>query len=272
MKKVLIIVTLIGFVVINSCKKPEIDTETQSAVDNAVCEAEFGKIVPQANDAAVKQPGAKKTETAGCVQVVLDTTLNGGNWPRTMYIIFDTAATSSGCVGNDGKVRKGILEVVLNRRWKSINYSNSVALARITPINYWVNGIKYEGTIDVYRPAINVFRTVVTNGRCWNSNWDMNWNCNRTLTTNFHNIVTDSIISFSTYGSSDGVNRNGLAYNTNVDSSTPLVKTVDCKYVGSGILSLTPDGKAARSIDYGNGNCDNKATVTINGNNFEIDM
>jgi hypothetical protein len=37
-------------------------------------------------------------------------------------------------------------------------------------------------------------------------------------------------------------------------------------------MELTPEGKSKRIIDFGNGNCDNKATITIDGNKFQFDL
>ncbi|MBN8702715.1 MAG: hypothetical protein J0M08_06600 [Bacteroidetes bacterium] len=268
MKKVFVasLTTLLGVVLtIASCKKPELDTETQSSVDNAICEAEFAKIVPSANDNAVKQPGAKKTETGGCATVTIgDTTLLA--WPRVMTILYDTA---SGCVGNDQKVRKGRIVISLNRRWGVPHPTNP--LATITLVDYYVNGIKFEGTMTVYKPALNKFRTVLQNGKCSNNSWNMSWNCDRTTTVNYA-AGTDSVATIQIDGDADGVNRKGVAYTANIISS--LIKPVDCKWFTSGVLDLKPDGKSTRTIDYsvGGGGCDSKASLTINGNSFEFDM
>ena len=44
------------------------------------------------------------------------------------------------------------------------------------------------------------------------------------------------------------------------------------RHFTQGVLEHTPAGKATRYIDYGNGVCDNKATVTINGNTYAITL
>ena len=40
----------------------------------------------------------------------------------------------------------------------------------------------------------------------------------------------------------------------------------------AGVLEHTPGGKATRYIDYGNGSCDDQATVTINGHVYTITL
>ncbi|MBL7883620.1 MAG: hypothetical protein JNL69_06100, partial [Bacteroidia bacterium] len=44
---------------LNSCKKDEPDTETQSAVDNNICETEFTKMMPRVNDFGINEQGIK---------------------------------------------------------------------------------------------------------------------------------------------------------------------------------------------------------------------
>ncbi len=52
---------LIGLIALtlNSCKKEEPDTETQSAVDNNICETEFTKMMPRINSYGINEQGIK---------------------------------------------------------------------------------------------------------------------------------------------------------------------------------------------------------------------
>lgn len=52
---------------------------------------------------------------------------------------------------------------------------------------------------------------------------------------------------------------------------TPLVKANNCYWVsaGTGILNINGLDFA---VDYGDGNCDNKATVTVNGQTYQITL
>ena len=68
----------------------------------------------------------------------------------------------------------------------------------------------------------------------------------------------------------NGVNRNGKAYDIKI--TKPLIKRFGCSYIESGIVELTPEGLSTRTIDYGDGTCDNKAKLTINGNSFDFTL
>lgn len=52
---------------------------------------------------------------------------------------------------------------------------------------------------------------------------------------------------------------------------TPLLYDGSCEYIKSGIIELTRNDKVT-TIDYGDGTCDNKATVTTDGTTEEINL
>ena len=52
-----------------------------------------------------------------------------------------------------------------------------------------------------------------------------------------------------------------MAFTTHI--AEPLVKEMDCIWIVSGILEVTPEGLTTRELDFGDGACDNDATLTI---------
>ena len=52
----------------------------------------------------------------------------------------------------------------------------------------------------------------------------------------------------------------------------PLVKTDDCKYIVEGTIEYLKDGKTVAVVDYGNGECDNIATKTVDGKTYEFEL
>ena len=73
-------------------------------------------------------------------------------------------------------------------------------------------------------------------------------------------------------GGADGTDRNGKAFSVSIDDSNPLVRKTGCTYISKGAQTLKLEGKKDRIIDYGDGSCDNKATLTIDGNVFEFSL
>ena len=53
-------VLFLAGITINSCKKEEPDTDTQSSLDNSICEGEFSRIFPQTASIAVNDSGVLK--------------------------------------------------------------------------------------------------------------------------------------------------------------------------------------------------------------------
>ena len=51
----------------------------------------------------------------------------------------------------------------------------------------------------------------------------------------------------------------------------PLIKNMACKFLVSGVIEIKKNDKL-RSIDYGNGQCDDSAMLTFNGEDYEIHL
>jgi hypothetical protein len=51
---------------------------------------------------------------------------------------------------------------------------------------------------------------------------------------------------------------------------TPLRIELACRFIVSGTIEMRPQDRPVRLLDYGNGDCDNVATVTINGETYTI--
>lgn len=257
-----------AMLIFNSCKKEEVDNETQSVVDNAVSEQEFMRISPTVNGRAINNPGVKKLIagiTAACPNVTItgDTSWTNPNDPPTMTMNYNPACTDP----LDGRTRSGEMICSFSKPFDSIG-----CVITVNFNNYYSNGNKYEGTVKITRLAANSFNTKVIGGKCSGSNWTVYYDCDRTLTmtSGFNTPTDDSDDVFTLSGSANGTNRNGKKYSVVITSD--LVKATSCKWIQSGEFQLTPDGLATRIVNYGSGACDNKATFTVNGNTFEFTM
>src|ERR1035437_9676569 len=98
---------------LNSCKKTKPDTETQSAVDNSVCEGEFTRTMNVVNSFGIREQGVKSVESTCPAVTLSDTIANQGAWPRTLTVNYGT-----GCYDSiDHKTRKGSIICVFSNRW-----------------------------------------------------------------------------------------------------------------------------------------------------------
>src|SRR4051812_30809616 len=122
-------ITLCGLL-FNSCKKDkkEVDNETQTVVDNAICEQEFMRMGPAVSERAVSTAGVKKT-LPGYYQVFstcANDSLSGdplayaqGNFkPNNLPTI--TLDWGAGCTDIDGVFRSGKLTTTFTKSYDSV--------------------------------------------------------------------------------------------------------------------------------------------------------
>jgi hypothetical protein len=46
--------------------------------------------------------------------------------------------------------------------------------------------------------------------------------------------------------------------------TTPLIKSFTCKWISKGVIKISVNDQNG-TLNYGNGNCDDEATITVNG-------
>ncbi len=178
------------------------------------------------------------------------------------------------CLGPGGKTRSGkIIIEYLGRRF--MPGSKIVTTFQ----NYSVNGIKLEGTRILTNVSANetaaVSFSIVEDGMkvtypdgtfaTRSSSRIRTWN--RTL-----NPTGDT---WTVTGSAIGLNRKGKEYIMTI--TKPLVYKRSCAITNKvfipveGTKELKTEGKSV-TIDYGNGNCNNKVTITILGKSKEVEL
>jgi hypothetical protein len=69
-------------------------------------------------------------------------------------------------------------------------------------------------------------------------------------------------------GTANGIRPNGLTWEREIIN--PLRVELACRFIVSGTIEIRPEDRPVRLFDYGNGDCDNIATVTINGEIYTI--
>lgn len=272
MKKSLVasfIIITLSLITFESCKKtPTVDNETQSVVDNAICEQQFMTIAPNVNSkgsGSPKNQGFKTTSTCGTWSVATtnmsDTITNAAgtytNGPVTFEINY------AGCIDNDGITKSGKIIIKSTHKWSMLTGTNTaIATTTVSFNNYTVDGVLYDGSVIITK-STNTLTTKVIGGHCTNSGWNIYYDCDKTFTKNANGDYTIN-------GTSTGTNREGRTFTTNI--LTPLFKPSNYKFITSGTLELTPNGFKTRTVDFGNGTLDDQATFTVDGQTFTFTM
>lgn len=264
----------------SSCKKRRLNRDTTTTIDASTIEGAFNDMQKVSEDAAKEEnlEGQRGENgfaaTYGNPTVTVTPAWPDPSFPKDIEIDFGTGTTDW-----LGITRKGILNVNVTGF-----YRDSGAVFTIVPSNFYVQNYKLEGIKVVSNKGRNTdgnmwYTISIANGKLttpdgetvnWESQREREWIGGESTTWLSHGLsgITDD--RYSITGTANGVNRLGRAFTINITKA--LVVALDCKWVREGTLELIPDGLDTRTVDYGNGACDNDATVTIRNRTYNIKM
>tara|TARA_Y100000768_G_C23944289_1_gene666762 strand:+ start:381 stop:1235 length:855 start_codon:yes stop_codon:yes gene_type:complete len=210
---------------------------------------------------------------SSCATVTVSPAWPDTTFPKTIEVDF-----GSGCTGMDGRYRTGNLTIVATGRYRTPGSSYTV-----TSSNYTVDGYLIQGTKTVTNTGYNsnnyLVYTIDMDGYItkpdstvisYSSDRIRKWvaGINTNLYTHGVSGRTDDVYWIT--GDASGQSSNGTSYTA--DITDQLVIELDCQYITSGTLEIQPNSAAVRTIDWGNGNCDNQATVSVNGYTATISL
>lgn len=195
----------------------------------------------------------------------LTVTKSDSTFPKTLTIDYGTA----GCICRDGKFRRGT--IILNF---TAPIRRAGAVLTITFQDYYVNRKHIEGvkTITNLSAAGAIKYSVeVKDGKIsWpNGRWLMHTSL-KTVTQiqgMDTRTIRDDVYSIDVHA------ENKYANGTTVirDTKEPLIKPVACEWIVKGILKIQINN-ATFFIDFGDGNCNNKAILTNAQLNTSIEI
>jgi len=269
MKKFSLLLIAAGFLsftaLVSSCKKTESTqpTDLTISVDDAFAESTFDNVTNLADEAYdISKTTFKSTEgrifLSSCANISLDTTA----FPRTLTIDFG----NENCLCNDGKYRRGKIIISFTGRYREVG-----TIRTTTFDSFYVNDNKVEGTKVVTNKGLNgdghMYWTMDVEGKITlaNDSGTIQWNAQRQREW-FAGFDTprdrwDDIYMIT--GTANGTRINGISWTRTITKA--LESKLACRFIVSGTISIKPEGRPERILDFGNGECDNLATVTVNG-------
>jgi len=265
---------------ISSCKEEESDRltlqDTADITEEALTDAYFQDLDDMAGIAieAPSDPEYSGGRTSGtitiedhrfkCDGVVVTLEIGPDSTPEhprgTLTIDFGT----SGCTDHKGNVRTG--KLIFTYNGKRFMPESTVVT---TTENYFINGIKLEGTRTLTNRSNSTsdaprFNAVLANGKAIfpdemiaTREADITWQWNRA-----ENRLDDNL-QIETTSTASGTTRAGRNYAMML--LEPLIYKRHCGIAVSGIKKYTINGEKEIMIDFGDGTCDRAFTVTING-------
>lgn len=264
-QKFLLLIALLvsGSLLFTACDET-LDTDTQSAQDNAKAEGVMSDVFGLVSGNA--EGSTKSGEDITCYTAELTGTVEA----RTLTITFPEA----GCPDENGVVHKGKIIGTFTGRWFIPG-----SKVEITFENYERNDEVLNGTITgVYKenlkegdkiyPIHEITTTsmelVLTDGKSikWTATRTLKW-----LSGYFTKSRSDNQVLINS--ELNGQNVNGDTFSS---TGTDLLHKFPCKLFVSGTIELNKADGSTSAIDFGDGECDGKFSVTQNGVTVELNI
>jgi len=273
-KKINVMIASLAILMVISCsKKDSLDDSAINLADNdAVTEAVFDDIFNSVDDAEIRledylKGEGKSAEVETCPSVTFNR-IPDSNWPKTVTIDYGT-----GCTGFYDNTRSGkIIITITGPRLEE------GSVRTVTFNNYYINGIGVEGTKQVTNLGLNneqkmKFSVTLTGGKITLEDGQVIersferqrvWMAGKETP----NIWDDE---FQITGTATGVNRKGIEYTNTI--LTPVLLKRSCRFAVSGVIKLEIEGLTEPvELDYGDGECDATAVITMGGKSKEITL
>ena len=276
-----ILVTILGFTLLQSCETENGDRVTTEealrAIDeNAQASALFKDAFNEANDAAVYaddslngtiERGQFSSDDEPAITI---TPFDLETWPKT--IVVDYGTENMTCA--DMRDRRGKINIVATDF-----YRNTGCTLTVTFDEYYQDDHKAEGTKTIVNQGENeegnlVYDVMVENGTITtpeNISFGFEQNTTREWAEGEGTVNPWDDVYYIT-GSQDGLSSDSVNYTLTIDDDNPLNVLIGCRWIRAGILNIDIEDIPTISLDYGEGVCDNAATVTIYGDEYLINM
>ncbi len=201
---------------------------------------------------------------SACANITNDTTVS----PHVLTVDFGP----TNCLCNDGVNRRGKIIVTYTGKYREMGHTHT-----ITFDNYFQNDNGVSGTKSVSYTSNdasgNPKYDIVVDGQIVlaNGNGTISWSSTRTRTwlSGFNTPAwNDDVYEIS--GNGTITRANGRTFDMQI--TTPLHVALNCRWIESGVVTITPAGANPRTLDYGNGSCDAQANYTVNGKTYTVTL
>jgi hypothetical protein len=215
---------------------------------------------------AVSKEGFQIMDTENSISSCIEVNITPQNntWPKTLTINFGEGCTT-------GEVtRKGRIIAVLSDR-----FQHAGAHITLTFENFEINGRKIEGTQTITNNGPNAAGIITYTHEIPSLRISSDGKAISFLSMNTIEWIEGSATVapaddvFAISGRSSGVNSEREEFASEIVS--PLIRKLACTYIVSG-SNLIRSGGSEMTMDYGTGDCDNKAVLNTSGQVKEITL
>jgi len=275
---ILFLILALVIISLSSCNKEAVldQSSVDLADDDAVSNAIFDDIFNTIDYADIMLDALQKGESSksdldimlsdSCPSVTI-THPEDNIWPKTITIDYGT-----GCTGFYENTRSGKIIITVTGPRRETGSQRSVTFDE-----YYINGIKVEGDYSLETIGFNdnqnfVIEATLTGGKLTLPEGE-------TIERSFEH-QNEWIAGLNTFniwddeclitGTATGMNINGVSYTRTVTSALHWKRV--CRFLVSGVVKIERQGMEPFEIDFGTGECDAVATVTMGDESREITL
>jgi hypothetical protein len=199
------------------------------------------------------------------------------NPSRSAYPHTATINFGSSCTGLDGFTRSGKKIITVYADWRTA--PAGTLISETTFSNFYIDSVNVAGNMQTYIDSAAspgpLALKIVTNKTITDSkgNTSTYTATSYWLQTAGNSTTTRKDNVYQITGSASGTEvldgATPVSWTSSIDPNDPVIKMGDCMFRSKGIeqIRLNVEGTSmfTESLDYGNGTCDDIATLTING-------
>ncbi len=246
------------------------NTLMENLLDDAMDAADQATMLVDAwifdNDGNTLKSASGVVVSDSCPTITVDRP-DSTRWPKVITIDYGEL-----CTGFFGHTRSGKIVITITGRYMKPGSERTIEL-----VDYYCNGIHVEGTRTVKNEGRNAdgnlsFRVELSGGKISKSDTVFmtrdfvryrEWVAGEDTRNRWDDV-------FFITGEASGVNFRGHTYHKVITS--PLEWARSCRFIKSGTVSITIDDRPPVILDYGDGTCDNLATLTRGDQTKEIEL
>jgi len=253
-----------------------LESVVEATANQAMAEDEFAAAFEFVSDELinmdVRTAGSANGAQLSAIITAVDTFAGTENIPECAIITRDSAEKTltidfgDGCEGRDGVIRSGQILIEVDGDFRELGRTRTITLR-----DYTSNGTAIEGSMSITFNG-NGYTREVNNAQITTDEGTFSFSSTRTVVrTEGSETIRPFDDRYEITGSKEGNTRQEVDFTSKITS--PLIKkrgSLRCRRnIAAGIIEFT-FGETEAILDYGDGSCDRRATLTINGETREI--
>lgn len=264
------VLTLAALAVLSfsSCNEDDTTIDQTSidlADDDALTDAVYEDVFSTADNASIMIDMAKGGDTKSETMMVTDscpsvtfTHPSDNTWPKVITVDY-----GAGCEGTNENFRKGKIIIEITAPRMTVGSKRTV-----TFVDYYFNNIKVEGTQVLENMGYNESQNLLISVTLTGGKLILPDQKTIVRTTAHQREWTAGLLTRNIWddeclitGTATGVNINGVAYTNTITSALHWKRA--CRFLVAGVIKMEREGKEAIELNYGTGECDAKAIVSM---------